>query len=543
MNILNRVTLTIKRKPGKSIILFLIVFLLGVLSSGAILVRHAIYQTEANLRAQLPAVTTLQWELPEDLIKTGQFEGNTLVVEFPTTEMIERVGSLPYVRDYDFRSGSALFSQDLEMVHLSMIPGVIPDEIIQANPDIKAELDSSILRFRDLGGYVELFPVMGINNPHPPIFQTELLSLVSGRLMTQDELDNGASVAMVSTLFAEVNNLQIGSTFILESNVYNTELMMSEGISTPFHYWHVNDFVLAQQIAEFEVVGIFDVNEAMLHIDNETIYLMSHEITDLYNQVYTPHRFLEELERSLFSYRQQDQLAMAEESGYMVDTGTIEENPLELHATFVLYDSREYNAFYEAASNILPDGWQVADTSGAFAPIRNSMDTMLWISQLIYVGALVSTVIILSLVITLFLRDRKYEIGIYRTLGERKDKIISQILIEILTISIVAMIFALLAGHVFSSLISRQMLEQNLIRQEQEEPFIGFSEQIPRELFLFDPGPMSVSEMMDAYNISLDGWSILVFFGTGIVVILLSTVIPLIYVLRLEPKKILLQNQ
>jgi len=136
---------------------------------------------------------------------------------------------------------------------------------------------------------------------------------------------------MVSTLFAEANNLQIGSTFELENNVYNSELMISEGV----------------------------------------------EAVDLYNQIYVPHQLLEEIERSLFFYRQQVQLATAEMEGFLFDTGTTEENPLELFATFILHDSRDFNAFYEVASNILPEGWQVADTSGAFAPIRNSMNTML----------------------------------------------------------------------------------------------------------------------------------------------------------------------
>jgi len=54
-------------------------------------------------------------------------------------------------------SSSAMFSQDLELVHLSMIEGLIPAEMIQANPEIKEELESSIFRFREIGGYVEFF--------------------------------------------------------------------------------------------------------------------------------------------------------------------------------------------------------------------------------------------------------------------------------------------------------------------------------------------------------------------------------------------------
>lgn len=98
------------------------------------------------------------------------------------------------------------------------------------------------------------------------------------------------------------------------------------------------------------------------------------------------------------------------------------------------------------------------------------------------------------------------------------------------------------SGNVISSLISRQMLEQDLLRQEQENSFSGFSEGIPFELILFDPGPMSVKGMMSAYNVSLDIVSILLFFGSGISVIFMSAIIPLVYIMRLKPKNILLSS-
>ena len=113
------------------------------------------------------------------------------------------------------------------------------------------------------------------------MFQMELLSLVSGRLITQEQFSNGAPVAMVSSLFAEANNLQIGSTFALESNVYNSELMMSEGVEASFLYWHLNDYILAQHKTEFEVVEIFDVNDYLIYMDESNLHFWVHQITDL----------------------------------------------------------------------------------------------------------------------------------------------------------------------------------------------------------------------------------------------------------------------
>lgn len=537
MSILTRAILNTKRKLGQTITLFGLVFLLGVLLSGAIFVRTAIEQTESNLREQLPSIATLEWELRE---QGGYLEGNVYLIEFPTLEMIESVGELPYVKDYDFRSGFTLFSEELNLVQPSMIQNLVSDEIIQANPDVINELESSTIRFRELGGYVEFFPIIGINNPNPTNLQAELISIESGRFMTELELHSKIPVAVVSNFFAEINHLELGSTFTLDHTIYNQAAMITEGTRAPFLYWHVDDFILAQQTFEFEVIGIFDVNKTRVHIDDETLESVVLGITDLYNQIYVPHTLLEEMERSFFSYRQMDRLALADFEGFAYDTGVTEENPLELHATFILYDSRDFNAFAEAASRVIPDAWYVVDTSGSFAPIRSAMDNVLWISQLIFWGGIVATLTILSLTITLFLHDRKYEIGIYRTLGETKTKIIYQILIEIFSVSIIAMILALFTGNVLSSHVSRQMLEQDLILQEQESAFVGFSDNIPFELTFFDPGPMSISEMMDSYNVTLDASSSLLFLTLGTVVILLSTILPLIYTMRLEPKKILL---
>jgi len=538
MTFSTRAILNIKRKPGKVAVLFGLIFLLGVLSSGVILVRQGIEQTEANLRERLPSVTTLQWELHEE----GYMDGDRHVMEFPTLEMIESVGSLPYVRDYDFRSGLGLFSQELNVVQLSTIQNLVPEEILQRNPEVTNELESAILSFRELGAYVELFSVTGINNPEPIHVQAELIYLESGRFMTEIELNDGAPVAVVSSLFAEVNHLELGSTFTLEHTIHDQATIINEGVNALFLYWHLDDFIFAQQSIEFEVIGIFDVNKTNLHIDSETFEAMAFDVTDLYNQIYVPHLLLEEMERSFFTYRQMDMQAMASLDGILFDTGVTEEAPLGLRATFILNNPRDFDAFAEAASYVLPDTWYVVDTSGSFSPIRSAMDNLLWISQLIFWGGIIATLMLLGLTITFFFNDRKYEIGIYRTLGETKVKIAYQLLIEVFSISITAIAAALLAGNALSAPISRQMLEQDLIRQEEEGAFIGFSEGINSELILFDPGPMSIEEMMDAYDLSMNVNSIALFFGIQIVVISLSTVIPITYVLKMEPKDILMKG-
>jgi len=103
MNIKMRVVLSIIRNPVKAIVSFLVVLLLSVCLSWGISTHYATQQTEMNLRSRLPAVATLALDNPI-----------TPSASFQTVEMIEAVGALPYVVNYDIRSRTFLYANELE---------------------------------------------------------------------------------------------------------------------------------------------------------------------------------------------------------------------------------------------------------------------------------------------------------------------------------------------------------------------------------------------------------------------------------------------
>lgn len=160
---------------------------------------------------------------------------------------------------------------------------------------------------------------------------------------------------------------------------------------------------------------------------------------------------------------------------------------------------------------------------------------MLWISDLIFYGALTATVIILGLVFNLLLHDRRYEVGIYLALGESKRRIISQLLIEVLVISILATMLALFIGNQLSQVISREMLSNDFIRQEEEIPQVEFID-TPHEFMIFTTERMSAEELISFYDVSLSFSSVLLFFGAQLGSILLASFLSIIYLLRLDKK-------
>lgn len=80
---------------------------------------------------------------------------------------------------------------------------------------------------------------------------------------------------------------------------------------------------------------------------------------------------------------------------------------------FVLNDPLEIEDFREAVEPMLPEFYIVSDVSSAFSNLESSMERMLWIADIVLVVSMVTTLLILSLLITLFLRDHRYVMGIY----------------------------------------------------------------------------------------------------------------------------------
>ena len=136
--------------------------------------------------------------------------------------MIENVGTLPMVKDFDFSISTSLMSRELRRVIPWLFPHLIPDFITAEESEMIG------FSWKEAGmSEMESFEVRGIHNPNPIDVQAEIITLTSGRFPTQEELDSGASVAVVSVLFAEANKLtefKIIGTFDITHDFYSFSL-------------------------------------------------------------------------------------------------------------------------------------------------------------------------------------------------------------------------------------------------------------------------------------------------------------------------------
>ena len=138
MNSFKRTWISIKRLPVKSTILFLLVFLMGAVLSGALLARNSISEIEDNLMRRLPSVAIPRWTFPTDPLWT-------LFLENPLTdETVQEIKALPEIVTFDLTLSVSTFSNQLIPVHPMW----------------------SDISYIDFSGATHPFELRGINNKH-----------------------------------------------------------------------------------------------------------------------------------------------------------------------------------------------------------------------------------------------------------------------------------------------------------------------------------------------------------------------------------------
>ena len=521
MNFFKRALASMGRRPGKTVILLLLVFVLGNVISGAVSIRQAVLNTDSNLRAQLPAVAVLEvdWQAREAYgLRTGEWPD----VENLTGDIIRQVGALPYVEAFNYSISTQVSSETLVRYWNPVTP--------EGQDWVEEDWES----VRHRGADFENMELRGVSVPELFEIQTDLMELVEGRLLTEEEIQSGAQKAIISQALARENNLQAGSVIELENIVFDQERFWEEG-GGDWALLHTEEFILERQPLELEVVGIVSFIAEPDNDDHRDLWQFNQQKSQLENRIVVPNALVEPQISWALDMNERHNPDAAhwreDQEGWMLTPRSI----------FQLENPAYLQAFAAAATEIMPNFHTVTDLSNTFSDIAGSMETMLLIANIVLWVAVGATLVILSLLITLFLRDRKYEIGIYLALGEKKSKVVTQVLLEVMSTAIVAVALSLVTGSMISSGISQQMLENDLIARQEESWQGGWSiSQGDIELAMFSPGNMSMQDMLEAYDVSLDGTTIAVFFGVAMATVLVSTTAPILYVMRLNPKKIMM---
>ena len=281
-------------------------------------------------------------------------------------------------------------------------------------------------------------------------FKSEVLKLEKGRHI--EENDNNK--IMIHEKFAQLNNVNLGDKIKLSQ----------EG-----------------KTLELEVVGIYSGEKT------NTFNGLSSDFIE--NTVYTDYKSSQELSNLI-----------ANNKVTSVEYGV--EDPTKLDDVI------------KAVENLGINNLMVSKSNKNYELVTSSVESITKITNMIRIGSVVVGVVILSLILMFWVRERTYEIGILLSLGTSKVNLVLQFIVEVLLVTIFGLMIAL--GIEIATI---NYLASN----------VGsiFSEELPKSI---------ADELM---KISVNGIDIVNLVIVMIAIVIISVVVALLPILKMKPKKIL----
>ena len=156
----------------------------------------------------------------------------------------------------------------------------------------------------------------------------------------------------------------------------------------------------------------------------------------------------------------------------------------------------------------------------------------------------IATVVIITLIVVINVKDRRYEMGVLLSLGAKRATIVGQIFIELFIVGTVGFMLSLctgqlIAGRMGESLLAQQISDAETAEEETQTVNSGPGRSISISRFGMNVGSNSDAKAIDEINVSAGLTEYLILFGAGYLILIIAMIAPSINILRYQPKTIL----
>ncbi|GAX47803.1 ABC transporter permease [Pseudolactococcus reticulitermitis] len=489
MNFFKRAWLYLTAKVGKTAILMLVFTAIMVFVLAGLTIRQAAIKATENAKKEVGASVTLSVDRDKMLrksLETASADGSPVRIrETPVPlSQAEKVAKMANVKSYSFSTSASAAADS----------GIEP---IMGNSEAAEQQNSAGGRLGenyDTKSTVAMNPdfhMTGVNDLLSlPTFKDGTAKIVSGRPI--GEQDKGTNHVVIESQLATANKLTVGKTFTLQDE---------DG-----------------KKREVEIVGIYKTSQVADAVAQRMRSL--NPANTIYANYVLTNSFKED---------------SIESSKQTIDS-----------AVYYLKDPAKIDQFVTAASKKLDtDTMTLSANDQAYQQMLTPLNNVASFATNIVILVAVAGVIILSLIVILSIRERRFEIGVLMSLGENKAKIISQFFIELFIIMLVSVGLAGLTGNVIGNAIGNQLLsQQNTSQQEQAQ---NNAEPQDRGGFMGDiGGPFKPSEQeakqIERMNVKMTAKTIYLLGALALGIVLIAICVASVGILRLEPKAILTTN-
>ncbi|MCI8561890.1 MAG: ABC transporter permease [Lachnospiraceae bacterium] len=438
------------RKPMKSILLFLVVFVISLFFLSGMASRNASIATQNKTKQAVGAGFVLEGNeankhnrADEILAKKDDgAEGNFDGVD---VEKMETEFGTSWRVSYD-NSFQTLLKSDIEKI--AAVSGISDYNITTAVTAVNP-VNFSRIEEEDVDQSSDLLCVSLIGNKNMALDSNVLsgnVEVTDGRMITEEDFN----VCVISEELAEKNDLSVGGKL-----QFNDRRAIENA-----------------EICEAEIVGIYQTRQKMTPIMDGDTYRSE-------NIIFTDLGFPEKAEGST--------------SG-----------PLYEKAYFKVADVNQYDVLKKEIQEV-DIGWErydLIDKNGNIDKMSQNFNDLENASEILVIVVAGASLVLLFLVFVFWMKGRGQEIGILLALGTLKIKIFGQILLEAFMIAAAAVFFSVAAAPAASEVMAGYLVEQQVQQADErsilekgkvaktvedpEETVSGVSVEITPKLMLYD---------------------------------------------------------
>ena len=536
MNFINRAFKNVTRKYSKSILLILTFFLIGNLVIVGLGVSNASNSAKVLTRKKMRAVVTYKVDYEKvwmymDTIEDDD-EREKFYNDYPRVKL-EDVKE--FLADSRVKIANALSTytwyadqnNSLDFVHLNNKREEESAESSgeQCYTDSSGEMQCETYKEPYFMIKCNMFPGM-------IEFEDSGYKIKEGRFYTQEEIDEGAPICLISENLAATNGLSVGDTINLAVD-YTSLSSQRSGLS--------------QEDLEysFEIIGIYSHNSPLT--PDSSSYEWASPYMNPDNMIFMPttSAYLAMLTRNQKNF---DYYAITnlEDEYYMNEENRpSEENMMKQinidDATLLLNDPLDVDKFVEDYSDDLSQFVSLDANNEEFKKLAKPLDTLSMYANFIVWLVVINAVVIISLVTALTLKTREYEIGVLLSIGASKIKVIAQFFIELAIVAIIGFSLAVISGSLISEQVGAKVLEYQIASSDINEEE-GYSYEY------YDPWSadyateISLDDLVSEYEVTISPLIIAEIYIMGLGIVLISVIIPSFMIMRYNPKKILMNT-
>lgn len=560
MNFIQRAIRNVKRRLSKTILLTLTFFLIGNLVIVGLGINNAAKNAKTISRKQMRAIVTYGIDYQAISKKAESIED-----EDERNKFYQQDFSMNYDEIKNLLSDSRV--KTIEATNNDMAYTYGSTKIVSPGPEYErraAERKQEAEKNPNMPYYRESELVIKSNIvPSSVDFEEGKMRLVDGKFYTQEDIDNFNLVAVVSKKFAEVNNLSVGSTFdILYKDISSmTEYM--KGVVSEEKIKSIKDEDFK---ATLKVVGIFEHDYNKDNGKSEgSRYYSPVELAD--NAIFVPPFSLSaatingvnklidvQVEYVKKTWSDSNAHGMTLESVlnqpyYKKQT---KENIKQLYtfheATILLNDPLEVDSFGSDLEKNVKEFRKINLNNSEFNRFSKPLDSISLFSNFIVTLVVINAIVIITLVVALTLKTREYEIGVLLSLGSSKIHVILQFFVELAIVALLGFSLACISGTLAAKKAGDKVLNMTVsyskvdevdedryrvssMEDEEYNPYGGINQKT-----------VSLEEIVSNYKVSISPLIIGFVYLIGMIIVLVSVVVPSFMIMRYNPKKILMNT-